>query len=570
MELRQYLSVVWKWWWLVVLAVAIAAGSSYLASSQATPLYRTTATLIIGRLIETPDPSGMEFYAGEQLAETYAQMAKREPVMRGALESLGLDGDRWRGFAGKVNASPVARTQFLNVSVVDTNPERAKALADAVARQLVEISPSSGGIDQEERAFAQQQVDDLKIKIEDAKEEIKRLRVERDAAISARQIQDLDSRIAVLESKVSGWQGTYSQLLLSLQGGDVNTIRVLEEATVPRAPFSPNVRQNVLLASAIGFVLAVGGIFLIEYLDDTIKTPDDVTRATELPTLGGIARIGGHKYPDKLIAMHHPLSPVVEAYRVLRINLQFSSVDKPIRTLMVTSPAPTEGKSITLANLAVVMAQSGLKVVVVDTDLRRPVQHKIFDLSNNHGVSDAILHSNPGAAEHLLETGVDNLWLLPSGHIPPNPAELLGSERMAAVIEELKGYADVVLFDVPPALVVADAVILSSKMDGVLMVNDAGSTRRLAAERAVEDLRRVKANVLGVVLNRFSGRRYYYYDYYQSDGGERKRGKQRHRRNGGWLHSLLPFMGNGAKKPDGAQPDVVGEEIGTQINADTR
>jgi succinoglycan biosynthesis transport protein ExoP len=574
MELRQYLSVIWKWWWLAVLAVAIAAGSSYLASKQATPLYRTTTTLMIGRVIESPDPTSTELWTGQQLAGTYSQMAKREPVMRAALESLGLDGDEWRAFAGQVDAGAVPQTQFLNVTVVDTNPQRAKVLADAVAYQLVALSPASSGIDQEERVFAQQQVDDLKVKIEEAKDEAERLQVERDAAISARQIQDLDNQITVLQAKVSGWQNTYAQLLLSLQGGDVNTISVLEEATVPGAPFSPNVRQNVLLASAIGFVMAVGGAFLIEYLDDTIKTPDDVTRATELSTLGGIARIEGHKYPDKLVAVHHPLSPIVEAYRVLRTNLQFSSVDRPVRTLMVTSPAPTEGKSVTLANLAVVMAQSGLKVVVVDTDMRRPVLHKIFDLPNSHGVSDAILHSNPGAVEHLLETGVDNLWLLPSGHIPPNPSELLGSERMAAVVEELKEYADVVLFDAPPTLVVADAVILSSKVDGVLMVNDAGSTRRHAAGKAVEELRRVKANLLGVVLNRLSGRRngyYYYYHYYydQSEDGERKRRRQRHRR-GGWLHNVLPFLGNGAKKPDDAQPDVVEEEIGTQINADKR
>jgi succinoglycan biosynthesis transport protein ExoP len=573
MELRQYLSVVWKWWWLVVLAVAIAAGSSYLASKQATPLYRTTATLMIGRVIESPDPNTMELYTGQQLAATYAQMARREPVVRAALASLGLDGDQWRAFAGQVTAGAVPQTQFLDVTVVDANPRRAKALADAIAYQLVALSPASSGIDQEERAFARQQVDDLKLKIEEANAEIERLQVERDAAISARQIQDLDGQIMVLQAKVSGWQNTYAQLLLSLQGGDVNTLSVLEEANVPGAPFSPDVRQNVLLASAIGFVLSVGGAFLIEYLDDTIKTPDDVSRATELSTLGGIARIEGRDYPEKLIAVRHPLSPIVEAYRVLRTNLQFSSVDRPVRTLMVTSPAPTEGKSVTLANLAVVMAQSGLKVVVADTDLRRPVLHKIFDLPNSHGVSDAILHPNPGAVEHLLETGVDNLWLLPSGHIPPNPSELLGSERMAAVVEDLKEYADVVLFDAPPTLVVADAVILSSKMDGVLMVHDAGSTRRHAAEKAAEELRRVKANLLGAVLNRLSGHRdgyYYYYQYYyyQNDGGERERRRRRHRR-GGWLQRVFPFAGNGAKKPNGAQPDEVEKEIGTQIDADT-
>jgi succinoglycan biosynthesis transport protein ExoP len=541
MELRQYFAVVRRWWWLVVLSVAIAATSTYFASRSTTPLYRATTTLMIGRVIYDPNPTNMEFYTGQQLANTYAQMVRREPVLQGAIERLGWNMS-WRALAGRVSATAINDTQFLEVSAVYDNPYRAKTLADAVAQELVELSPTSpSGIGEDERAFALQEMDDLKRKIEETRAEIERLQQELDASVSAREIQDLQNQIGVLQGKVGGWQNTYAQLLLSLQGGDVNVLTVLEEANVPGAPFSPNVRRDVLLASAIGFVLAVGGVFLIEYLDDTIKTPDDVTRVTELPALGAIARIGGENYPEKLIAVRHPMSPVVEAYRVLRTNLRFSSVDKPMRTLMVTSPGPTEGKSVTLANLAVVMAQSGLKVVAVDADLRRPVLHKIFGMSSSHGVSDAILYPNPGTVEHLQPTGVENLWLLPSGPLPPNPAELLGSERMEAVIEELRGYADVMLFDSPPALVVADAAILSARMDGVLIVNDAGRTRRDASQRAVEELQRVQANLLGVVLNRLSDRRdgyyYYRYYYYQSEDGERKKKRHRHRRS--WLRRLF-------------------------------
>jgi capsular exopolysaccharide synthesis family protein len=573
MELRQYFAVIWKWLWLIALATAVAAGSTYLATRDQAPIYRTKATVMVGQVISDPDPTNVDFYTGQQLARTYADLVKREPVMQATVDALGLTMG-WQSLAGRTSVQVVEGTQLLEISVTDTDPTRAQALANEIANQLILESPTSLSEEEQRRqAFLEAQAVDLENKIAAAQAQIGDLEDELADATSARQMQDLRGQITTLQAQIQTWQSTYIQLMALLNDSEINYLSVVEPAVLPAAPLASTARRDIMLAAAIGLVLAVGAAFLIEYLDDTIKTPEDIARATELTTLGGIARIEGNRYPDKLIAVHHPLSPIVEAYRVLRTNLQFSSVDKSLRTLMVTSPAPTEGKSVTLANLAVVMAQSGLRVIIADTDMRRPVQHRIFGLSNSHGVSDAILHPNPGAAEHLLETGVGNLWLLPSGHIPPNPAELLGSGRMAAVIEELKGYADVVLFDAPPTLVVADAVILGSKVDGVLMVTDAGSTRRHAATKAVEELRRVKANLLGVVLNRLSGRRngyYYYYHYYydQSEDGKRERRKHR-RRRAGWLQRLLPFSGNGAKKPNGAQPDGVEEEIGTQINADT-
>ncbi len=546
MELRIYLAVVRKWLWLIVLSVAIAATSSYLASRAATPLYQTKTTLMVGRAIQSPDPTSIDLWASQQLATIYVQMVTREPILHGAIESLGLQMD-WRALAGQVHAAAIPQTQFLEISVVDSNPQRAKALADAIARQLIIQSPSTPASgSQQDLAFVQQQLADLKGKIEGAQEEIRKLKAELDAATSARRIQDLQNQISVLEGKITGWQNTYAQLLTFVQGGQINVLTVVEEAAVPMAPISPNVPMNVLLASTIGLVLAVGGAFLIEYIDDTVKTPDDVARTANLPILGAIARFGGDDYPQKLIAAQHPRSPIVEAYRVLRTNIQFSTIDKPLRTLMVTSPGPVEGKSVTLANLAVVMAQSGLRVIVVDSDLRRPVLHKIFGLPNEHGLSNAILQANPGVTEHLQDTPVENLRVLTSGPIPPNPAELLGSERMQAVIEELKGEADLVLFDSPPALVVADAAILGTRTDGALVVYDAGHTRRSAARQAVEELRRVQVNPLGVVLNRLSRRRggyyyYYHYYYYRTEDGERRKRRRRQRRRTG-LARRFPFL----------------------------
>ena len=265
---------------------------------------------------------------------------------------------------------------------------------------------------------------------------------------------------------------------------------------------------------------------MIEYLDDTIKTLEDIERTTKLPTLGSIARIEGKDYPEKLIALRNPLAPSVEPYRVLRTNILYSSVNKTLRTLLMIGPGPREGKSVCLANLSVVMAQSNLKVIVVDSDLRRPVQHEIFGLSNESGLSDLILHPNSGVNEYLQATEVDNLRILTCGPIPPNPAELLGSDRMKEIIEELKAEVDFVLFDSPPSLLVADAVILGTRVDGVIMINDVGHTRFNQARRAAEEMRRVQANLLGVVLNRFSQERNGYYYYYQKDSQKEKKRKQ--------------------------------------------
>ena len=230
MELRQYLSIVWKLLWLVVLAVVIAAIASFLASRAATPLYRTTTTLMVGRITQDPNPNSVNIYMGQQLALTYIQLVNREPVLKGAIESLGLE-IPWQSLANQVSAQAVPQTQLIEISVVDSDPYRAKVLADSIAQQLIlqsPANPTSIGLNQQD--FTQQQLSDLQEKIQATSEQIEQLRVELDQATSARQIQDLQSEINLLDSKISGWQNTYSQLLLSLQGGDINVLNVVEEA----------------------------------------------------------------------------------------------------------------------------------------------------------------------------------------------------------------------------------------------------------------------------------------------------------------------------------------------------
>jgi succinoglycan biosynthesis transport protein ExoP len=538
MELRHYLNLIWKWLWLIFLSMAVAGGASYLASKATTPLYRTSTTLMVGRVTEDPNLSSMDLTTGQQLSYTYTQLARRQPVLQGAIDSLGLNMS-WQALAGQVSTSIIQQTMLMEISVVDTDPYRAKVLADAIAQQLISQSAGSASAnDPEEIAFIQSQLEDLQTKIEDAEIKITSLSQEMDAASSARQIQDLQNQISILESKISGWQYTYTQYRISLQGGGINALSVVEEASVNSSPISPNIRLNVLLAAAIGAVLAIGGVVLIEYLDDTVKTAEDINRITGLATIGTITRIEGLDYPSKLVAASKPLSPTAEAFRVLRTNLQFSSVDRPPRSVLMTSPGPGEGKSITLANLAVVVAQSGLKVIVVDTDLRRPVQHKIFGVPNRHGFSDAILSPKSDLWQHLQKTSVENLWLLPSGSLPPNPAELLASERMKELIAALEENADLVLYDSPPSLVVTDAMVLGSRVDGVVLVNDAGRTRTNEARMVVDEFNRVRVNLFGVVLNRIaSSGSGYYHNYYYEDNGESVRRKKK-----SWLERRFPWL----------------------------
>jgi non-specific protein-tyrosine kinase len=199
-----------------------------------------------------------------------------------------------------------------------------------------------------------------------------------------------------------------------------------------------------------------------------------------------------------LITLTDPRSPISEAYRSLRTNLSFYNLDNPLRSLVVTSPAKAEGKSTTIANLAVTMAQSGRKTILVDCDLRRPSLHTLFDLRSEPGLTNVIL--DDAAELPLQETGVENLWLLASGPKPPNPADLLGSRKIDQLLAKLNEMADIILFDAPPVIAVTDAAVLGAKVDGVLLVINAGQTRRDHAERAKELLEKAKVRIIGATL----------------------------------------------------------------------
>jgi capsular exopolysaccharide synthesis family protein len=202
-----------------------------------------------------------------------------------------------------------------------------------------------------------------------------------------------------------------------------------------------------------------------------------------------------------LVTLNEPMSPASEAYRNLRMNLQFAALDKKLRTLLVTSPGPGEGKSTTLANLAVTMAQLEQRVIMVDADLRRPCLHQLLGLTNDVGLTTMMLEDQALETPPLQSSTLKGLQLIASGPLPPRPSDLLGSKRMETVIEKLLAQADILLFDAPPIMAVTDAVILATKVDGVLLVVSAGETKREHVQQALERLNKVNAHILGTVLN---------------------------------------------------------------------
>ena len=276
----------------------------------------------------------------------------------------------------------------------------------------------------------------------------------------------------------------------------------VEEARVPSRPVRPQTTTNVLMGGILGLLLGAGIVFVVEYLDDSIRNGETITRTLELPVLGYVNEINGktfyENYPPHVIAQ--PRSPVTEAFRTIRTNLEFVEIDRPLKTLLVGSPSPDEGKTTVAVNLAIVIAQAGKRVLLIDTDMRRPQIHERLRLPNRFGLSD-ILREHGTLDESLHHLTTEGIDVITSGALPPNPAEVLSSERMAKLMQEVAQRYDKVILDGPPFLI-SDAIVLASRVDGVLLVLRARSTSQTVALEVLEQLDRVKARVVGAVLNR--------------------------------------------------------------------
>jgi polysaccharide biosynthesis transport protein len=343
-------------------------------------------------------------------------------------------------------------------------------------------------------------------------------------------------RLGHLQKTLDLYQQIYLQLLGSLEQVRLarlqNTPSVvqIEEAAQPSSPVRPLPLQTGMLGAAVGLMLAFGIAFGIEYLDDTLRSPSDVERVLELPVLGYIADMKQLNENGKLYVAAHPRAPVTEAFRTLRSNVEFSGEESPPRTILVTSSRPGEGKTTIASNLAAIYAQAGKRVILVDADLRRPSIHRALGLPNRLGLSTLFRDSvKPEQVWKYWNAASRGMYVITSGTLPANPAELLGSEKMLHLMADLRQRADIIIFDGPP-MMLADAQLISALMDGVVLVLQPGKSPSDEARSTLEQLRRSGAKVLGTVFNRipknnnnqhYGGYRYYStssYSAYRQDG----------------------------------------------------
>ena len=360
------------------------------------------------------------------------------------------------------------------------------------------------------------------------------------------QVPSTELRYARLQRRTELLGQLHTQIQKQLQEARIAqnvedpSVRVVESAVVPTEPVSPRPRLNLALGGVLGLMLGVGMAFVREYRDRSLHDEDDVERATGgLPILGRVPRMpeaeGGEQLRrDALVAAVDGQSPGSESYRTLRTNVRYSRGGEGARELVITSPGARDGKSTTAGNLAITFAQQGHRTLLVDADLRKAVQHKAFQVDRLPGLSDVMI-GEVEVSDAVRETDQPNLYLLPAGQSPPNPSELLDSERMDRTLESVRGVFDAVVFDTPPALVVTDASVIGRRVEGVLLVVRADRTDRRGARESVERLEQVGADVLGVVFNDAGGSTYgyygrYYHDYYGEEPGEKS-----------GLKRLLPF-----------------------------
>lgn len=356
--------------------------------------------------------------------------------------------------------------------------------------------------------------------------------------LQAEKYPPLESEQARLMADVKTAQTTYDNLLAQYQlariaeSADGATVRVVDVAPLPGFAIAPNRQRAFLMAALIGLALGVGIAIGLDRMDDSVKSPDELPNRFQLSVLGQIPAIRMNEKHEaanvplsRLVSHVDPRSVVAEAYRSLRTNIAFARAQSRARTLVLTSPGPADGKSTTVANLAITFAQQGQRTLLIDGDLRRAVLDKTFSVPRKPGLTEVIIGASAlDAAVHA--TTVENLFVMGSGQLPPNPSELLGSGRMREVLIEARDNFDVVLFDSPPLLAVTDAAVLSTMVDGVILVVRVGSTSREAVRRAAAHLRAVHSHVLGAVLNDidvtrggyYGGYGYYYYAYQSHDG----------------------------------------------------
>ena len=508
-NIKEYFYLLWSWVWLIISAGVIAGAVAYLVSIHTTPIYQSSTRLLVS---DPPALSNVNYggmVSSQNMTGTYAQMMVDDPVLQGVIDQLKLHTTTLE-LNKSITVDIVPNTQLLVVSVRDPNPARAANIANAIAsvftNRIIQL--------QSQRYAAS--LDGLQKQITDMDQQIAATNTTIVATTDQATLLELQARLTQYRSIYASLVTNYEQVRLAEEQTSTSVV-VSQPAAVPTIPVSPTTTSNSILAALAGMVLGAGAVLMVDTLDDTVKNPDEIHRKFNLPILGMIAR--HEQINEKPIVLTEPRSPTAEAFRSLRTNITFASVDAPLRRIMITSPTPQDGKTTISANLAVVLAQGEKKVILLDADLRRPYIHHKFGLFNRFGLTTLFVNSLNGFESVIQFNSASSLGLITSGPLPPNPAELLTSQKMSRILDQLNQVFDVILIDTPPLLSVTDASALAPAMDGVILVVKPGVTKLSALQQSLEQLRAVGAHVLGVVLNEVqpNSRKYgYYYNRYYS------------------------------------------------------
>ncbi len=473
MTIRDYAKVVARRKWIVIVAVVASVAGALTMALLQEPIYEAEAQMLVeprlGAAVFQQDPT-LNVQNLERAIQTEIQVLEGQRVRERVQEDLGLD-----ALPANVRASPVGTTDVVSVKVRSKDPRTAQLLADAYVQAYSSTR-------------REQAIDTLQLAEAELSDKVDELQAQIDTADPAQR--------AALVTQQAAFKERLDQLQIdaALTTGGTS---VVKSADLPTTPVEPRPLRTVVLAAFVGLLLGLAAAFLVDYLDDSIRTADDLQGLTEAPVL---AVVPVEPPPDnRPIALSEPHEFAVEIYRGLRTNVQFLGLDRALRVIQVTSSLPGEGKTTTATNLAVVLAQAGNRTLLIDADLRKPRIHEVFAVKPSPGFTELMLGEDSGMVVH--DVG-DGLHIVTAGAVPPNPSEMLSTPRVAATLADLGSRYDYVILDSPPVLPVADAVALARVVDGVLVVTQANRVSARDVRGAFERLERVGAPPIGVVLNR--------------------------------------------------------------------
>lgn len=497
MSLEAYIRPLLRWWRLIVIVTVLAVGASVVSSMFQASNYISRTTLVVGTTFSDPNPDSSKLFIAQQLAQIYADMVLREPIQNATMDALGIN------WLPQYQSRVVPGTQIVEISVTDTNPQRAQIIATELANQLILESPTIGGTETGARQeFIKEQLSSLQSQIQESEKKVEDLQKSLIGLTSASQIAKIQKDISDENTKLATLRTNYANFLANSQQGAVNFLSVLEPANLPTHPVGTNRYIVMILAGIVGLSLGTGAAYLLEFLDRTVKTASDIERIFGVSVIGYIAEISEDGSRGTYVAKN-PNSLLAESFRMLQSNIEYLITSNQIKTLLITSPSQGNGKTTIASNLALSISQVEPDIVLVDADLRRSAVHKSLRMSQGPGLADII--SNNADTQSVIRQwkSKENLKVITAGKRPPNVTEVVGSKLISAILTDLKENHELVIIDAPP-LIIADAYNLASKVDGVLIVMEPGQTSNEQARTIKEQLDRANANILGFVFNKVS------------------------------------------------------------------